>query len=75
MNLVFYVYFYINHLKPNDPLMGCAVRYLNRPHVLTSPYEVANMCRIWKNFVHTSILHSYGVAHGRSPKGEGYFMV
>ena len=51
MWLYFYKYFF-NRLKPNDPVMGRAVTYSNLPHVLTSPYWVANMCRIWKDFVH-----------------------
>ena len=52
----------INPLKPNDPLMSHTVRYLNWPHVLTSPYGVANICGILKDFVHSYILDSYAVA-------------
>jgi len=65
----------LNRLKPNDPLMGCAVRDLNRPHFLTSPFGVANMCRIWKGFVCRCILDSYGFACGRSRKCQGCFLV
>jgi len=50
--LLYIQYAQFNCLKPNDPLVGRAVRYLNLPHVLTSPYGVANMYRIWKDFVH-----------------------
>jgi hypothetical protein len=56
-----------NLLTPSVALRGRAVRHLNQPHGRTSTSGVANMCRIWKDFVHPCMLGSYVFSSRRLP--------